>query len=457
MRRGMMVGAAGRGAIVGLCWTVASWATPANATLEQIAGAVRTHESALQDKELERFHFSRRAGNVLGAPRSSNQSDCEAIPVSAPAFPAVPAGRILRELQAPAASVRVWPGGLQAAVNGHAANTSFLLSPGVYTDGPVVSKSGNRFYGEGKVVWDGGGKKKAALKAMGTRGVLVSGIRFAHFVPDNQGRGIFTLGPRDSDFTIEDCEIDHNAGNPVVLGDRGRLLNSAVHDNAWVGVSAYTASSVVIQNNEIHNNSSARVNPDTPVGEASGMKLVKTENAAVLSNYVHHNFGVGVWFDTDNIGSVVDSNVISFNTHRGVMEETSYGARISNNVIAENGRLGGWLSGAGIFIAASSNVHICNNVIKNNDQGIVGFQESRGSGPHGPYVTSGLRVHDNFITMTRGVSGLTSGAEREPRNIFYRNHYCLSGSANMIWGNLRTPAEWQAAGQDRDGTFDCGF
>jgi parallel beta-helix repeat protein len=387
----------------------------------------------------------------------SGQSRCSATPASAPApAPNGTAGRTGAPMRAPMGSISTHPGALQTAVDTHGPNTAFLLTPGVYRDGPIVPKDGDSFYGEGRVIWDGGGKR-AAFKSGSSEQVIVSGMGFTHFSPPNQGAGIFTLNNGERGFLIEGCEIAGNDGTPVVVGNGTHVLNNSIHDNYWIGIGGYEINGAVIEHNEIYNNQLAKSAPDTPTGEASGMKFTKTENVSILSNFVHDNFGVGIWFDTDNSGTLIDRNVVSDNTHRGIMEEISYGAIISNNTIRGNGKLSGWIAGAGVFVSTAANVEICNNIIKGNYQGVTGFQEDRGAGGRGIYTTTNAFIHDNYITMERGVTGFTSRAINDPSNLFRRNHYCLTGRPSFLWGNKTDARGWQAVGNDSGGTFNCGF
>jgi parallel beta-helix repeat protein len=228
-------------------------------------------------------------------------------------------------------------------------------------------------------------------------------------------------------------------------------------DNDWVGIGGFNITGALVERNEIYRNYLAKLSPDTATGEASGVKFVKTREVTVRNNYVHGNFGVGVWFDGDNVGTLIEGNVISGNTYRGVMDEVSFGAIIRQNTITGNGRSSGWIGGAGILIATASGVEVCGNVVKGNAQGIVGFQQDRGTGSMGRFVTSHNHVHDNYITMSEGITGLTGGAENDPTNVFYQNHYCLTNDAGFIWGNKTYSKGSQAAGHDLRGTFSCGF
>jgi hypothetical protein len=391
------------------------------------------------------------------APAVYADAQCRATPTSAPApRPVGEAGRRGPAMRAPKRSVTVTPGHIQAAVNQHPAGTSFILLPGLYKDGPVAPKQGDDFYGQDKAIWDGRGEQRMAFNIAGLRDVVISGIKFTHFAPPNQGAGIFNLNNGDSNILIEGCDIGHNAGTPVVVGNGTRLLNNSIHDNVWSGIAGYRIEHVIIDHNDVFNNNLSKENPDTPVGDASGMKFVKTNDVSVTNNHVHDNYGIGVWFDTDNTNSEIVGNAIERNSHRGVMVEVSYGAVIANNSIIRNGEAAGWIAGAGILVATASNAEICNNILRNNRQGITGFTEDRGTGQLGKYSTKNTRVHDNYIAAG-GLTGLTRGAENEPSNLFYRNHYCLKKADSFLWGGQVGLETWLAAGQDKGGTFNCGF
>lgn len=378
--------------------------------------------------------------------------------LGSPVLPPEPkrrAGKTAPSMRAPQESVTVSPGEIQDAINSHQPDTSFLLAPGVYSDRAVKPKSGDRFYGEGKVVWDGGGIERLAFDSAGTNNVLVSGIRFVHFNPPNQGGGLFNLNNGELAFTIEGCEIAYNAGTPVVVGNGTHVINNIIHDNNWVGIGGYQVASVTIDHNEIYNNYLADTSPDSATGDASGMKFGKSQDVHITNNVIRDNHGVGIWLDTDNAGTIIDGNSITGNSYRGIMEEVSYKATISNNIISGNGSLSSWIAGAGIVIATASNLDVFGNILSGNAQGVIGFQQDRGSGSRGRYLTHKIRIHDNFIVMTGGMTGLTMGAEKDNTNRFFNNHYFLRSGAVFIWGNHIDVQGWLAAGQDKNGTFDC--
>jgi len=184
----------------------------------------------------------------------------------------------------------------------------------------------------------------------------------------------------------------------------------------------------------------------------------------VRGNLVHHNHGPGLWTDIDNIDVLYEGNRVADNTEMGIFHEISYAAVVRNNVVERNGfDSPGWLYGAGILIAHSPNVEVYGNTVTGNFNGIAGIQQNRGSGAYGPYALENLWVHDNVVSMTRGLTGVAQDIGDNTvftgrNNRFDRNRYCLGGNARYFaWANgERTTTEWvQTYRQDVNGTFDC--
>jgi parallel beta-helix repeat protein len=176
---------------------------------------------------------------------------------------------------------------------------------------------------------------------------------------------------------------------------------------------------------------------------------------------VHHNVGPGLWTDVDNINTVFEKNVVEDNTGTGIFHEISYDAIIRNNQVRRNGHSTcNWLYGAGILVAHSSNVEVHGNTVEDNCNGIVGIQQDRGAGPYGPHELKNLYVHDNTVRMPSGQSGIADGSGGNAvytsrNNRFESNSYSIRlGEPAFGWMNqAMTKAQWQAAGQDKAGTF----
>ena len=109
----------------------------------------------------------------------------------------------------------------------------------------------------------------------------------------------------------------------------------------WGGPANFT-----IEHNEIVGNAIATCQPswDCPNGVwgdvdgvAAGIKLFGTLNGTIDYNYVHDNYGAGVWPDTNNSGMDISYNYISDNFAEAIAYEASFNANITHNTIVGNG------------------------------------------------------------------------------------------------------------------------
>jgi hypothetical protein len=128
----------------------------------------------------------------------------------------------------------------------------------------------------------------------------------------------------------------------------------------------------------------------------------------------------------------------------------------------------GWVDGAGILVAGSSDVEVYGNTLIDNWQGITGLEGHRGSGIYGEWVLKNLNVHDNKVAQTgtslsgSGRSGIidtagTGAFSLLSNNRWLQNTYWLPSTQpnSFIWsGQDVTDRGWVAAGQDVNGTFN---
>jgi hypothetical protein len=112
-------------------------------------------------------------------------------------------------------------------------------------------------------------------------------------------------------------------------------------------------------------------------------------------------------------------------------------------------------------------VEIYGNTLAGNRAGIDINQNVTRTGAYGPYGVVNLYVHDNTVTMLKGLSGLTVGDGNlafftSKNNRFVHNTYNLGTQTRPFWWwnaaasrqDSLTVAQWQAAGQDLSGTFN---
>ena len=113
------------------------------------------------------------------------------------------------------------------------------------------------------------------------------------------------------DFTIRNNYIHHNVGTPGSTAERG---------GGYLGM---YASNTSFDSNEIAWNG-----PEQKVFAAANMTF--------RNNFVHHNLGDGIWYDSDNTGALVEGNRVEDNGRNGIFYEASNGVTIRNNTLRRN-------------------------------------------------------------------------------------------------------------------------
>ena len=263
---------------------------------------------------------------------------------------------------------------------------------------------------------------------------------------------------------ILDNEIRQNGGIGVCTGGRGsQVVRNHVHHNGQMGMCG-NGDNMLIANNEIdHNNTQGH----RYGWEAGGSKWTNTVGLIVRNNYSHHNKGLGLWTDLNNIDTTYENNVVTDNEAIGIYHEVSYDAVIRGNTITNNGwGVDWWADGSGIKVSSSPNVEILNNTISGNRNAIVYIQYNRGlSGAyvapvHGPHLTRNNHAHDNEINIPLGASGISGGwnytgdngvCAAASNNRFGNNTYrfSASGSKGFRWcGAILGWDQWRALGHD---------
>ena len=270
------------------------------------------------------------------------------------------------------------------------------------------------------------------------------------------GRG--TSGQMSRNWVVQNDVIRLNHGMGIRLGDAMQVLSNKIVQNGQLGVGG-GGSDGVVDGNEIAGNNYAGYDYGW---EAGGSKFAFTHNLVVRNNYVHDNDGPGLWTDLENENTLYDHNHTASNREAGILHEVSYRAVIRNNVIENDGfsdlpKTEPWY-GAGIIVAASSDVEVYSNTVTNCMNGIVGTQPQRELSHKGtPYLLQNLNVHDNSITQNHGVaagvvrSGLLGDevfASRNNRFVNNQFHLANSRAKYFAWkGTQLSYSEWKAETQ----------
>ncbi len=117
--------------------------------------------------------------------------------------------------------------------------------------------------------------------------------------------------------------LDENADSSVHGNScRAIVVKAAVQHNGTTGISVNRAIGVLIEGNEIdHNNTDGSWVND---GQASGYKSTRATDT-VRNNNVHDNNGLGLWFDIDDVGSLVEGNTVANNAATGIRDHCCRG------------------------------------------------------------------------------------------------------------------------------------
>ncbi len=288
----------------------------------------------------------------------------------------------------PDGAVVIQPGtNVSDVTNNHGAGTVFWLAPGTHTTGPgqydnITPKQGNKYIGAPGAVLDGKGVNAYAFTGQET-GVRIAYLTIQNFVAPNQ-EGVVNHDQANG-WLIEHNTIANNSGAALMGGARQVLRYNCIAHNGQYGLNYFQTGDgikdVVVDHNEIVRNNTDRVDPDC--GCSGGAKFWAVNGAEITNNWVHDNYGVGLWADTNNRDFRFEGNLIQDNDDVGLFYEISYNAIIRNNTFRENahevGRGNGFPTGA-IYISESggdsrvagpATIEIVGNWFKDNYNGIT--------------------------------------------------------------------------------------
>ena len=260
--------------------------------------------------------------------------------------------------------------------------------------------------------------------------------------------------------------MDDNEVRYCETGIEGRshqtLRNNFIHHNRRYGISGGPLTDLLIENNELSWNNTAHYDPNDNAG---GSKIVGSQSGTTLltwrGNYVHDNYGQGIWSDGNVRNVLYEANRIENNTGAGIDHEISWDAIIRNNTLRNNNtaELGVPKScwhGSQIGVNNSQNVTTSGNTIESiGINPICMVNSTRHETSVFPQSLGNISVQGNVIKM-RGTVTVGMTGDTLPSNVkFSGNTYYVENINGVYWQymNSMTKAQWQAAGQDGAGTF----
>lgn len=273
-----------------------------------------------------------------------------------------------------------------------------------------------------------------------------------------------------SDWMIVRVEARLNHGVGIRMGPGTVIRDSYIHHNGQLGIAGgqepcSQATGIKLLNSELSYNNTAGYNW---AHEGGATKWNNTTGLIVRGNYVHDNYGPGLWTDYENIDSVFEDNKVVHNLAGGIIHELSYDAVIRNNVVIGNGfghPIQDDVWGAGISIQRSMNVEVYGNRVLNNNAGITAVHDFAGPDCFSePHEVANTIIRDNTIRQKEGVAtGLrlrntddTSFYESKG-NEWSRNRYLLGDvvlGLHFFYNGWVTATRWKEVGYDIGSSFD---
>jgi hypothetical protein len=355
----------------------------------------------------------------------------------------------------PSGSVAVSPGtSIQNLVNSYAGTTTFCLKAGThYLKASITPKTGNTFVGEYGAILNGTGwsttdSTQAAFRAHNQD---IDSVTIRNLVIRNMPqRGIHAFYYMSNNWTIEYNEI--TANNQGVLAPSNSIIRyNKIHHNPNGGYMGWMSSATTYDSNEIAYN-------------GGNQKITGTTNTVFRNNFVHHNVSDGIWFDTNNLGVLIEGNRVEDNGREGIAHEIGGSAVIRNNTVRRT-------KSSAIFIGTSKDTEIYGNVLEDNYRGIQFFLNCAAVGGGTlKYDLYNVYAHDNSIKVstqsgawTTAVSYISSctssqvspylGGSKSLR--FVHNTYRVPSlmTKYWVWGlsAFKYWVEWQKLGQDTTG------
>ena len=283
---------------------------------------------------------------------------------------------------------------IRQVISDYPNGTTFWIEPGIHYLGPgIYTQIGIPSYdtliGAPNAIIDGQHVNDYALTGLGTN------VTIEYLTIQNFGAPYASL---------QEGEVNQDAS-------RGwKVLHSTIRDTDGAGVfdasynndsydcltqngqygfqGAGGSTNITLSHDEISFDSTDNIDDGTPYGCgcSGGGKFWEVSNGIVTDDYVHDNYGTGLWADTDNTGFNYSNDYISNNQGTGLTYEVSYNAKVHHDTFVGNEKAGGvygsdFAAGA-IYISESGSdpyvrspfnttFNITNNTFLGNYGGVV--------------------------------------------------------------------------------------
>lgn len=283
-------------------------------------------------------------------------------------------------------------------------------------------------------------------------GVTLEGLVVEKYASPAQ-RGALVTG---TGWTIANTEVRFNHGQGVRLGPALTLRDSYLHHNGQFGVAGAGPGAQII-GNEISHNGTAGF---SAFWAAGGTKFLHVTDLVLEGNFVHSNWGPGLWTDGGGDGTVYMNNRVVNNEHAGIKHEISGGAEITGNHVEGNG-FGNSVDfrGAGILVRESGPATISDNRVLGNLDAIVLLHQDDRTNDTGNRLT-GVVVTDNDIAFDGGRVGYIGDVSEDDLGediVFEGNRYYGDESETVfvVKGKTLDFAAWKETAHDNGSVVEA--
>lgn len=272
---------------------------------------------------------------------------------------------------------------------------------------------------------------KKRVLFMGKPYIYVKGLTFRHSNSAahlKQGMGV----ELSSNSVCDRCDIQYMDFAGLSMGylqNGAQVINSVISNNGNSGINMPASYNFRVANNKISNNNTRNF---YQFWHAGGIKAASKAYGKVEFNDIGYNNGSGIWFDYANGGSqiIIRNNFIHNNgpVEAAIFMEASKNALIYNNVITNNKR-------RGVYVSASNSIKVYNNTLYNT--GVHAAIEVNGM-PRSGQTLTGNSVNNNIISHSTSKydvfiakpNGGTISNNTSNNNLIYRS----SGAPQLAWG-----------------------
>jgi len=203
--------------------------------------------------------------------------------------------------------------------------------------------------------------RSRGVYARGRTYQVIRGLRVEHVATD-----VFIAAMALGSYQqIEDCTVNYNNGTGIAASSETVIKKTSSNHNGRAGISLGGSNSLVESCETSHN--SWRYGPRW---DAAGIKVVGAMPSGnrIKQHTSRYNNGKGIWFDTADVGNVVEASFVEGNLIGGIVLEAVIGPTLlMNNVIVGTAKANDGYSpdfdGAGISMLAVSDTLIYNNTI----------------------------------------------------------------------------------------------